>query len=80
MGGRHEWSGLRLRQGPQTGQAAAGKLHQSVINEPTGRWDYMPNCTANLVHPKMTRQHQLVSMTQYQRQALFQASDMINHS
>lgn len=51
-GGRHGRAGPRLRQGPQTRQAAAGKLHQSVINEPTGRWDYMPNCTANQSTPK----------------------------
>lgn len=53
---------------PQTGQAAAaaGELRQSVINEPTGRWDYMPNCTANQSIPEMTRQHQLVSMTHNQ--------------
>lgn len=51
-GGRHGKAGPRLRQGPQTRQAAAGKLHQSVINEPTGRWDYMPNCTANQSIPK----------------------------
>lgn len=75
QGGRHGRAGLRLRRGPQTRQAAAGKLHQSVINEPTGRWDYMPNCTSNPVHPEMSRQHQLVSMTQYQRRALFRASD-----
>lgn len=74
-GGRHGKAGLRLRRGPQTRQAAAGELHQSVINEPTGRWDYMPNCTANQSIPKMTRQHQLVCMTQYQRRALFQASN-----
>jgi len=43
---------LKKRKGPQTRQAAAGKLHQSVINEPTGRWDYMPNCTANQSIPK----------------------------
>lgn len=52
MGGRHGRAGQRLRWGPQTRQAAAGKLHQSVINEPTGRWDYMPNCTANQSIPK----------------------------
>lgn len=50
--GRHGRAGPRLRRGPQTRQAAAGKLHQSVINEPTGRWDYMPNCTANQSIPK----------------------------
>lgn len=51
-GGRHGRARPRLRRGPQTRQAAAGKLHQSVINEPTGRWDYMPNCTANQSIPK----------------------------
>lgn len=50
--GGHGRAGPRLRQGRQTRQAAAGKLHQSVINEPTGRWDYMPNCTANQSIPK----------------------------
>lgn len=44
--------GRATRRGPQTRQAAAGKLPQSVINEPTGRWDYMPNCTANQSIPK----------------------------
>lgn len=46
---REEWKARKGRVESETepSDETAGQLHQSVINEPTGRWDYMPNCTSN---------------------------------